>query len=386
MQGVRTSVAEDDRTGLLDALLDEVRTRRKEIEAKRHVPRDIVDGLRAAGVYRAATPRRFGGDQRPLSEVLRLVERIASADASVGWIASFAPQLANYLGALSLKRLQEVFANGPDVVGAGGLFPLQPVQRVADGLLVNGRWKFGSGSLGADWISVGVVIPDEAGGPPPARLLVLPAEKVEIVENWETVGLCGTGSHDLVVRNVVAEEDWSFIRGGPVLVDEPICHFPALALAALSFAVVGLGAARAALDEVTELAVAKTSITGAPRLADRAYAQTEIARAEVGLGAARAFLYEQVDKVWEVIAAGSEIAVNDKVMLRLAANHAAQSAVDVAQAAFSLAGTTAIFLENPIQRHLRDALVVKQHAFLGDGLYESAGRLMLGLPATPGFP
>src|SRR5690606_1323735 len=143
------------------------------------------------------------------------VERIASADASVGWIASFAPQLANYLGALSLKRLQEVFANGPDVVGAGGLFPLQPVQRVADGLLVNGRWKFGSGSLGADWISVGVVIPDEAGGPPPARLLVLPAEKVEIVENWETVGLCGTGSHDLVVRNVVAEEDWSFIRGGP---------------------------------------------------------------------------------------------------------------------------------------------------------------------------
>lgn len=371
----------------LDVLLGHIRDRRGVIEAQRRVPQDIVQGLRDAGIYRAAVPKSLGGDGAPLGDVFRLIERISEADASVGWVASFAPQGANYFGALPTHRLKEIYADGPDVVGAGGLFPLQPAERVDGRLRVNGRWKFGSGSTGADWISVGIVIPDDDGkGPPPPRLIVLPAKKVEIVENWEVVGLNGTGSHDLVVKDVVADEDWSFIRGGPVLLDEPICHFPAMSLAALSFAVVGLGAARASLDAICELAAGKMSITGAPRLGDRVYAQAGIAKAEVQLQAARAFLYDQVDMAWRCVASGDQVDIEARAMLRLAANHASRAAVDVTEACFALAGTTAIFLDNPMQRFLRDALVVNQHAFLGDGHFESAGRVLLGMQPSPGFP
>ena len=371
--------------GGLDRLLDDIRCRRAEIEAKRHVPLDIVRGLRDIGLYRAAVPKSQGGDEAPLADVMHLVERISEADASVGWVASFAPQGANYFGALPGHRLKEIYAKGPDVIGAGGLFPLQPVERLDGRLRVSGRWKFGSGATGADWISVGIIIPGEGGAPPP-RLLVLPASKVEIVENWEVVGLSGTGSHDLVVNNVLADEDWSFIRGGPALHEEPICRFPAMALAALSFAVVGLGAARAAIQDFRALAADKVSITGAPRLGDRAYAQAGLAKAEVRLQAARAFLYDQVDRVWQTVTGGDCVDIEAKAMLRLAANHASRAAVQVAEACFALSGTTAIFLDNPLQRFLRDALVVNQHAFLGEGHYESAGRIMLGLPSNPGFP
>ncbi|MEZ5735495.1 MAG: hypothetical protein R3E09_06765 [Novosphingobium sp.] len=76
------------------------------------------------------------------------------------------------------------------------------------------------------------------------------------------------------MTEVIVDEDWSFVRGGPPNLDEPICHFPAMALAALSFAVVGLGAARAAIEEIRQLASRKKSITGAPRLGDRVYMQT----------------------------------------------------------------------------------------------------------------
>jgi len=381
-----TDTIETERSVELDALLHDIRARRGEIEAQRRVPRDIVQGLRDAGIYRAAVPKCHGGDGASLSAVFRLIERISEADASVGWVASFAPQGANYFGALPDYRLKEIYANGPDVVGAGGLFPLQPAERVEGRLRINGRWKFGSGSTGADWISVGIVIPDDGQKPPPPRLIVLPAEQVEIVENWEVVGLNGTGSHDLVVTDVIADEDWSFIRGGPVLLNEPICHFPAMALAALSFAVVGLGAARASLDAICELAAGKMSITGAPRLGDRTYAQAGIAKAEVQYQAARAFLYEQVDAAWARVVAGDPVDVEGRAMLRLAANHASRAAVDVADACFALAGTTAIFLDNPMQRFLRDALVVNQHAFLGEGHYESAGRVLLGMQPAPGFP
>ena len=369
----------------LDSLLDDIRSRRAEIETKRHVPRDIVERLRATGIYRAAVPKSQGGDGAPLANVLQLVERISEADASVGWVAAFAPQGANYFGALPSHRLKEIYASGPDVIGAGGLFPLQPVERLEGRLRVNGRWKFGSGATGADWISVGIIVPGD-GQPPPPRLLVLPASKVDIVENWEVVGLSGTGSHDLVVNNVDADEDWSFIRGGPVLHDEPICRFPAMALASLSFAVVGLGAARAAVQELRALSATKTSITGAPRLGDRSYIQIGVAKAEIQLQAARTFFYDQVDRVWETVTAGNPVDVEAKAVLRLAANHASRAAVSVAEACFGFSGTTAIFLDNPIQRFLRDALVVNQHAFLGEGHYESAGRIMLGLPSNPGFP
>ncbi|MHA4836434.1 acyl-CoA dehydrogenase family protein [Sphingopyxis sp. MSC1_008] len=377
---------EAEEQGALDVLLNDIRSRRREIETRRRVPIDIVEGLRAAGIYRAAVPKSLGGDGAPLADVLRLIERISEADPSVGWVASFAPQGANYFGALSRRRLEEIYANGPDVVGAGGLFPLQPAARVNGKLQINGRWKFGSGSTGADWISVGIVIPDGGSEPPPPRLIVLPASQVEIVENWDVVGLSGTGSHDLIVKDVMVDEDWSFIRGGPVLLDEPICHFPAMALAALSFAVVGLGAARASLDAICELAAGKMSITGAPRLGDRAYAQTGIAKAEVQLQGARALLYDQVERAWAQVAAGDAVPVEGRAMLRLAANHASRAAVDVAETCFGLAGTTAIFLDNPMQGFLRDALVVNQHAFLGEGHYESAGRVLLGMTPAPGFP
>ena len=380
---IKTVVGETVR---LDDVLDGISSRRAEIEAAGQVPDDIMQDLRDIGLYRAAVPKSLGGDQAPLADVFRMVERISEADASVGWVASFAPQGANYFGALPPHRLKEVYANGPDVTGAGGLFPLQPAKREDGRLRVSGRWRFGSGSTGADWISVGIVIPGEGESPPPPRLLVLPASQVEIVKNWEVMGLSGTGSHDLVVKDVVADEDWSFVRGGPVLFDEPIAHFPAMALAALSFAVVGLGTARAAIETFRDLAAGKVSITGGPRLGDRSHAQVGLARAEVLLESARAFLYDQVDRAWATVNAGDAVDIKDRAMLRLAANNASRAAVEVAQSCFALSGTTAIFLDNPLQRFLRDALVVNQHAFLSEGHYESAGRIMMGLDPAPGFP
>lgn len=375
-----------DAGATFDCLLDDIRARRGEIEAQRRVPADLMQKLRASGIYRAVVPKSLGGDGASLAEVFQMIERISEADASVGWVASFAPQGANYFGALPAHRLKEMYANGPDVIGAGGLFPLQPVERVDGRLRINGCWRFGSGSTGADWISVGIVIPGDGEGPPPPRMVVLPADQVDIVENWEVVGLSGTGSHDLVVKNVMADEDWSFIRGGQPQMNEPICHFPAMALAALSFAVVGLGTARASLDALCELAAGKMSITGAPRLGDRAYAQSGIAKAEVTYQAARAFLYDQVDAAWTCVSAGNPVDIQGRSMLRLAANHASRAAVEVTQSCFELAGTTAIFLDNPMQRFLRDALVINQHAFVGEGHYESAGRILLGMKPEPGFP
>src|SRR3954468_7222618 len=116
----------------IDRVLTEIRARRDEFEAKRHVPRDMIDQLKQLGVYRAHAPRCFGGDGSSPSEFLKLIEKISEADGSTGWVASFG-SAALYLAALPRETLAKLYENGPDVAFAGGLFPVQPAEKVKGG-------------------------------------------------------------------------------------------------------------------------------------------------------------------------------------------------------------------------------------------------------------
>jgi alkylation response protein AidB-like acyl-CoA dehydrogenase len=359
-------------------VLDEVRQRRDEFDAGSHVPRDMIERFKQVGIYRAATPKCFGGDALAPALFLQMIERISEADGSAGWVASFG-SAGVYLAALPPETLAEIYVDSPDLVFAGGLFPLQPAEAVDGGWQVNGTWKFASGCKGADLLGVGI---GAAGGKP--RTAVFRADQVEIIENWDVVGLKGTGSHDLRVTDKHVDERWTFIRGGAATIDEPLFRYPSIAYAAQVLAVVNLGLARAALDEVSRMA-AGSGITGAPKMADRAYVRIEIAKAEAQLAAARAFFYNATEQVWNSILAGNPVTPEQTSLLRLSAIHVSQAGAAVVQSAYSLAGTTAIYLRHPLQRYLRDSLVVTQHAFLSEGLYDGAGSVFLGVPPFPGY-
>ena len=363
---------------LFQQVLAEVRERREEFDALSHVPRDMIERFKQVGIYRAATPKCFGGDALAPGLFLQMIERISEADGSAGWVASFG-SAGVYLAALPPETLAELYADSPDLVFAGGLFPLQPAQVVEGGWQVNGTWKFASGCMGADLLGVGI---GAAGGKP--RTAVFRPQQVEIIENWDVVGLKGTGSHDLRVSDKRVDERWTFIRGGASTIDEPLFRYPSIAYAAQVLAVVNLGLARAALDEISRMA-GGSGITGAPKLSDRAYVRIEIAKAEAKLNAARGFFYSATEQVWNSILAGNPVTPEQTSLLRLSAIHVSQAGAEVVQSAYSLAGTTAIYLRHPLQRYLRDSMVVTQHAFLSEGLYDGAGSVFLGVQPFPGY-
>lgn len=366
-----------------EELIASFRVRRQEIAALGQLPADIVAELRRLGVYRALVSTRYGGLEASPATFLKLIERLSEADGSIGWVASFGVS-SMYLASLPTGTLAKVYADGPDVIFAGALFPPQAAAKVEGGLKVSGRWKFGSGSTGADIIGVGVKVEGEKGGLP--RMAVMPASSVAIERNWDVIGLQGTGSHDLVVDGVVVPEEWTFIRGGPPTLDTPLYRYPSMAFAAQVLAIVGVGVARAALDEITQMAGGRASITGAPLLADRAYVQTEIAKAEAKLRSARAFFYEVTEDVWAALCAGDPASLKQTGLLRLASSHVARIGCEVAQTAFMLSGTTGIYNDHPLAAYVHDAMVVAQHAFLSEGTFASAGRVLLGLDNPPGFP
>ncbi len=371
------------REAALGTLLQAAKMRRAEFEANQQISADVVELMKAAGIYRALVARRFGGDEVSPSAFLKLIETISAADGSTGWVASFGFS-AIYLSALPLATLEDIYAEGPDVVFAGGIFPPQKARPVDGGLEVSGRWSWGSGCSGADLIGVGIAVDGAASALP--RTAVMPRAKITIAKNWDVNGLKGTGSHDMVVDKVVVPEAWTFLRGGPSSLDTPLYRYPTLALAAQVLAVVGLGVARAALEDIIAIAGGRTSITGAPVLADRAYVQSGVAEAEAALRSARAFFYDVTDGAYAILLAGGTLDIKTKNLLRLSSSHAAKVGSQVAQTAYRLSGTTGIFTAHPIAQRFQDALIVPQHAFLSDGTWQSAGRVLLGLEAPPGFP
>ena len=381
---IRDDMSNETETLTLDDVIAEIGARRDEFDRISHVPRDVIAKLKRVGIYRAATPKRFGGDARAPGEFLAMIERIAVADGSAAWVASFGS--ANlYLAALPLATQAAIYADGPDQVFAGGLFPVQNAQAVEGGYRVNGTWKFASGCKGADWLGVGIGTgkPGEAPGKP--RTAVFRPEQVEIVENWNVVGMQGTGSHDLRVTDQFVAEDWTFVRGGASTVDEPLYRYPTIAYAAQVLAVVNLGLARAALDVANQMAGGRKTTTGAPQLADRAYYRIELAKAEAQLRSARAFFHESTDSVWQSILAGDEVTPEQVSLLRLSATQIAREGADVVNRAYRLGGTMAIYRTHPLQRLMRDAMVVTQHAFLGEGNYDGAGAVFVGVPPIPSY-
>ncbi len=367
-----------------EQLLSEVSARRTEFQKNRQVSADIIAELKAVGLYRAFVPLQFGGSGMSASRFLSLIERIAAADGSVGWVASFA-FATKYLSALPAETLAEIYKDGPDVVFAGAVFPPQVATKVDGGVRVSGRWGFASGCTGADLIGVGIKIENGPKASLPL-MAVMPAHKATIDPVWDTIGMTGTGSHDVIVDDVFVPDRYIFERGKEATIASTAYAYPTLSMSAQVLAICGFGTGRAALDQVIAMANKTQSITGAPALGDRPTVQLHIGECEAKLRSAKAWFYEATDRVWGSLRNGETIERCDETELRLAASHIARTGTEVARACFEMTGTAGIFRKNPLSTHLTDSMVTAQHAFLNEGTFMLAGQAILGHPPVSGYP
>lgn len=362
--------------------LDEVRViasvaggRVEEMERVGRLPADLAASFAAAGLFRQLVPTDMGGGQQHPRDFVDCVEAIAAENASAGWCVMIAATTAAMSGWMVEPHATEVFGS-PDGVWGGAYAPLGRAVAEDGAWRLSGTWPWGSGSQNCTWFGGGAMCDDGV-----FRLLYVPADEVTIIENWDVVGLRGTGSHDWSVTDAVVPFGRSVeLLGGSPVHDGSLYRFPLFGLLALGLAAVSLGIGQAALDEVCELAGAKTPSLQRRKLAERSTVQAEIARATAALGAARSFVHEAIDDAWAVAEQGRIPTTPERAKLRLAATHAAQTCADVARTAFTLGGGTAVRNSSPLGRHLRDANVVTQHLMVSPVTFETVGRVLLGLP------
>jgi alkylation response protein AidB-like acyl-CoA dehydrogenase len=372
-------------------LLPRIRARREEIEQNRKLPQDLVDEMRATGMFRLALPRALGGQEAEPREILGTIEALSAADGSAGWCAMLAITNGLVGGYMRDAGARDVFAE-PDAPTAFVFAPVGAATPVAGGIRLTGRWPFASGVTHAGWLMVGCMIM-EGGQPrmtpqgPEIVHAAMPVTDAQILDTWYVSGLCGTGSTDVACEDVFIPEHRIFsLFDESQFRPEPLYRMPGLSLVASPVAAVALGIARAALDELTALAPTKTPALSMAPLSEKPVAQVEIARAEGALGAARAYLYETVQDGWGTVCAGEPLPLRQQALIRIAACQATETASRVAHTASTLAGGSAVYNASSFQRHARDADVITHHMTQAQHVFEDAGRALLGLqPQAPVF-
>ena len=365
----------------LKELLEDIRQRADDFESQCHIDQDIIERFKDIGVYRAFVPKRFGGDERAPSDFLSLIEKISMADGSAGWVASFGMN-PFYLGGLPLETIDKVWADTPDVVFAGAIFPMGPAQELDDDYIVSGRWKFASGCKGASLIGFGIK-PETEGALP--RMAVVPADQVKIDETWDMIGMRATGSHDVVADNITVPKEWTFVRGGSLSLTEPLFKYPSLSLATQVLAVTTLGLARESLNIITNEAGGRKSVTGAPNLGEREYVQIAVGKAEAKVHACKAFFYQAIDDVWATITSGNEPSDAQINLLRLSSSHLTHECVEVVRTVYKLMGMTSAQNSHRMTRIYRDSSLVAQHAFMGEITFRNAGAMAFDHAPYPGY-
>ena len=363
-------------------------------ERDRHMAKPAVQAMVDEGLFRIWLPRAYSGIESDPVTAMRVIEQVSRVDSCAGWNLQISASVTLFLAWFPDEGIDEVLGRRPDAILGGTLFPPGRAVPVEGGYRLTGRWPFVSGCHECSWFlgPAFVMAGDEPrvgdNGEPMQILVLYPASESELIDTWCTMGMRGTGSHDIAVRDVFIPFRRSALLvplSAPAKAFTGPLYRLTLWPAVAALAAPALGIARGAIDALIELGKKKTPNYTRTTIAARPVVQTEVAEAEALLGAARAYLYESLREGWETAMRGQLLSLNEKIKIQLATSYAIRAAADAVDLVHRAAGSTAIREGHPFERCFRDVHVITQHAFGSTNRYESVGKLLFGLESDWGF-
>ena len=353
----------------------------------RRPSREVMTAMGERGLLRLVVPEHYGGYGVHAKTFLRIVSAIAQVDGSTAWTVMTCNEEAGIASAyVEPATVASLITGQPATVVAGSGVPKGRAARADGGWEVTGRWDFVSGCTASDYVVLSAIVADATL--PQVVFVLVPTADVVIDDTWNTVGLRGTGSNDVVLDRHFVPDEWSGVnvRLGPAIPDTPFYRLPSSLRFPFPKVGVASGLARAAIDEFVALASGKRPLFHRGNLAERPTAQAAMARAEALLSSGLAWVLETHDDLWAIAAAGGEVGPDVHARCRLACSHAVVSSIDAIETVCLEAGSTANFAGSPLPRLLADARAVSGHFMAGPYQMQTAGRVLLGLSADdPNF-
>ncbi len=357
-----------------EALVPLVREQADAAEAKGMLTDEVIEAYRDAELVGVWTPRSVGGHEFGPVTGARIIELLAHADSSSGWVYFVQAVIAATSGAyLGDEAVAEMYAGGRMPLVAGhGTRPGMAV-RHGGGYLLSGAWSFASGIKHASWTHSLA----QVEGTNEFRIFTGRVEDAKLHwDSWNTLGLRATGSIDYSMDGVFVPEAFTHPadvhaspRGGPYY------KLGIIGIISSGHATWALGTVRRMLDELRSYVAARRGRAGA-QAENPAFLQ-QLSDAEGKLRAARALVYATWNDIEETLNRGDDLSKDQETGYRLALAHTTWACVDVASWAFDATATVAIH-PSVIQRHFRDMKTGAQHITSAPLVRQNTGRMLAG--------
>ena len=373
-------------------LIPQLRDRAARTEELRRLPPETERDLHETGLFRVVQPRRVGGLEFDYVALVDCAELLGKGDASVSW--NFANLASHHcmLGMFDWRAQDLVWDKDPNaLIASSFIFPAGRARKVEGGYRLSGNWPFSSGVASCEWNMLASVVAsdDEADGIE-YRIFLVHRNDYNIVDTWNSVGLGGTGSNDVEVRDAFVPEALSVavsdLAGGPTpgssVNPNALYALPVFSLFPYVLSGVALGNAQACLDDYIDVARRRASTYNRAKLGDMQSTQIKIAEASAKIDAARVIMRSNCIEAMTEARRGRIPDMAAKTRLRRDGAFSVNLCTEAVSLLFSASGARGLFTTGVLQRQFRDAHAINSHlAFNFDAAGTNYGRVALGLPS-----
>ena len=289
---------------------------------------------------------------------MEVYEELARADASVAWCVWNGN--VNWTTARLPRDVRETIFADPDVILANSTRPRGQAVVVEGGYRVSGRWSLVSGCQLSTWLILLCVVHEDGkprhtpSGAPESRFMLCPTADCEIVDTWTTGGLRGTGSHDVVVRDLFVPDRSASFFTDPIVLPEPRYQFPTTSARHLRSRRCRAWHRPKRDRGADRSGRRQTARADGATVRDDRGAQSRLAQAEGLVRSARLFLFDTVSRLWDDVLAGGEATIERRALVRLATWHAVTSATQAVDLVYLIGGATSLYTTCPLERAFRD--------------------------------
>ncbi|MFI8951054.1 3-hydroxy-9,10-secoandrosta-1,3,5(10)-triene-9,17-dione monooxygenase oxygenase subunit [Streptomyces sp. NPDC053750] len=348
-----------------------LRERAAEAEELRRIPEASIKEIEDTGFFRLLQPRAHGGHAADPAIFYEAVKEIARACGSTGWVASVLGVHPWHVALFDPRAQEEVWGADSTTRIASSYAPTGTVTPADGGFRISGRWHFSSGCDHTDWALLGGLVLGEDGAPLDMRTFLVPKAQYTVDPVWDTVGLRGTGSNDIVLDDVFVPEHRALSFGpvtalrapGQKLNQEPLYRLPYAAVFTTTISTPIVGIAEGACDSYLDATSKRFRVSYGQKVAEDPFAQVRIARAASDIDASWLQLRHNIEELYACARRGED----PPTILRARARRDQVLATERCVAAVDLlvenAGGNAMRTgPNPVQRAWRDAHTGRGHA------------------------
>jgi 3-hydroxy-9,10-secoandrosta-1,3,5(10)-triene-9,17-dione monooxygenase len=371
-------------------MIPELRRRAGAVNENRALLPESLDALRSSGLARLLQPKRFGGAEGAIRQVIDILIPVSSGCPSTAWcLAQYL--MHNFMIARWAPEAQEEVWHSSNALVSGIIVPRRGAAVAVDGgYRVSGRWPFVSGVQGSDWCLVGAMV-ERRASPDEERYFLVPTAEVSVLDTWHSIGLRGSGSQDVELHDHFVREAMSLSRDdlkggespGTAVNTAAVFKLPVQMTFGLLLAAPLIGMAEAMFEIFLSQSRRRRSLMSGEETASYATHQMEVGEISASLQAAEALLHADAQEMMELAESGRTLTPLERSNYRCNGAFAGRLACKAAQSVWDLVGARGAYADNPIAGIYQDVAVASRHTTMNWPINATEhGRTRLRLPLT----